>query len=143
MKLQEGFTLIELMMVIAIVGILTLVALPAYQDYVIRGKLIEATSTLSDARIKMEQSFQDRRTYDPEDDGTTCPAGIPDSTANFTYTCSGLSTTDYLVTATGRNGLSAFVYTIDEANTRRTTGLKAGWGTVPKECWITRKGDVC
>ena len=143
MKLQEGFTLIELMMVIAIVGILTLVALPAYQDYVIRGKLIEATSTLSDARIKMEQYFQDRRTYDPEGDGTTCPPAIPASTANFEYSCSGLSAGGYTIIATGIDGLSVFTYTINEANTRRTTGLKADWGTAPKECWIMKKGDGC
>lgn len=144
MKLQKGFTLMELMIVVAIVAMLASLAMPAYNDYVIRGKLVEATSTLSDARIKMEQYFQDHRTYNPAGDGTTCPPAIPDSTANFKYSCSGLSAGGYTITATGINSsLSVFSYTINEANTRRTTGLKADWGTAPMECWIIKKGDAC
>lgn len=143
MEMQKGFTLIELMIVVAIVGILSLVALPAYNDYIIRGKLTEATSGLSDARVKMEQSFQDNRTYDSEGDGTTCPAGIPSTSTNFTFSCSNLSATAYTITATGRNNLSAFSYTIDQANAKKTTGLKSGWGSTPANCWITRSGDKC
>jgi len=50
-KLQQGFTLIELMIVIAIIGILAAVALPAYQDYTIRAKVTEGLSLASDAKI--------------------------------------------------------------------------------------------
>jgi type IV pilus assembly protein PilE len=141
MKLQKGFTLIELMVAVVIVAILASLALPAYNDYVIRGKLVEATSALSDGRIKMEQYFQDHLTYDTGD-GTTCPASIPASSANFSYDCSGLSNAGYLITATGIGSLSDFSYTINQANTKATTGLKAGWGT-PGSCWITKKGDAC
>lgn len=52
MKLQKGFTLIELMVVI-----------PAYQDYVTRGRIAEATSELASKRVLMEQWFQDSRSY--------------------------------------------------------------------------------
>lgn len=146
MQLQKGFTMIELMIVVAIVAILASVAMPAYQDYVTRSRLVEATSTLSDARVKMEQYFQDNRTYDAGG-GNTCPAAIPAATTYFTYTCSGLSTTAYTLTATGIGNLSAFVYTLDQANVRRTTGLGSGWGTVststPALCWITKKGGSC
>jgi len=132
-----GFTLIELMIVVAVIGLLTMVAFPSYQDYVIRGKLAEATSTLSDGRVKMEQFFQDNKTYV----GGTCPA----ATESFTYACGALTASTYTITATGRAGSSvaAFSYTIDQANAHRTTGLKNGWGSVPQNCWITKKGGTC
>lgn len=112
MKMQRGFTLIELMVVVAVVGILASVAIPAYNDYVTRGKLVEGTSTLADGRVKMEQFFQDNRTYV----GGTCPA----ATTNFTYTCSCLLATAYLITATGVGNLSDFSYTINQANAKQT-----------------------
>ncbi len=60
---QRGFTLIELMIIVAIVSILAAVALPAYGDYVRRGQLPEAFAGMSDLRVKMEQYYQDNRNY--------------------------------------------------------------------------------
>ena len=132
---QRGFTLIELMIVVAIIGILASIAIPAYSDYVIRGKLVEATSSLSDGRVKMEQFYQDNRTYA----GGPCPA----ATTNFTYGCGTPTATTYTITATGIGSVSAFAYNISETNAKNTTALKSGWGTVPVACWITRKGGTC
>lgn len=131
MKMQRGFTLIELMVVVAVVGILASVAIPAYNDYVTRGKLVEGTSTLADGRVKMEQFFQDNRTYA----GGPCPA----ATTNFTYTCSNLSAANYIISATGKNSLSAFSYSINQANTKSST---TPWGN-GTTCWIMKKGDAC
>ena len=62
-KLHRGFTLIEVMIVVAIVAILATVALPAYTDYLRRGQIPEAFTYLSDYRVKMEQYYQDQRMY--------------------------------------------------------------------------------
>lgn len=134
-----GFSLIEVMVVVVVIGILTMVAFPSYNDYIIRGKIAEATSALSDGRVKMEQFFQDNKTYV----GGTCPP----ATESFTYNCSDLTNTTYTITANGKAGssVSAFSFSIDQANTRRTIGAKSGWtsATLPQDCWITKKGGAC
>jgi type IV pilus assembly protein PilA len=56
-KAQQGFTLIELMIVIAIVGILAAIALPAYQDYITRSKLSEATAALAEAKTTVAEYY--------------------------------------------------------------------------------------
>lgn len=130
MKIQKGFTLVELMIVVVVIGILASIGIPAYNDYVTRGKLAEGTSALADGRIKMEQFFQDNRTYD----GGPCPV----ATANFTYACSDLSASTYLITATGAGNLSAFSYSINQDNTKSSA---TPWGN--GACWVTKKGDTC
>ena len=61
---QRGFTLIELLIAIAIMGFLAAIALPEYREYVQRSRIIDATSRLSDLRVRMEQAFMDFRAYD-------------------------------------------------------------------------------
>ncbi len=130
-KAEAGFTLIELMIAVVVVGILASIGIPAYTDYVTRGKLPEATSALSDGRVKMEQFFQDNRTYA----GGPCPA----ATTNFGFACSNLTTTTYTITATGKNNLSAFSYTINETNTKTSA---TPWGN-SATCWVMKKGGAC
>jgi len=61
-KLQQGFTLIELMIVVAIIGILAALAVPAYQDYTIRSKVAEAASLGSAARTAVDVYFSENGT---------------------------------------------------------------------------------
>lgn len=140
MKQQyQGFTLIEMMVVVVIIGILTMVAFPSYQDYVIRGKLTEATSTLSNNRVKMEQYFQDNKTYSVGGSTTVCPSTLTASTDNFDFTCSNASVNTYTLTATGKNNVAAYSYTIDQANTKTAT---TPWGN-SVSCWVVKKGGGC
>ena len=129
MKATKGFTLIELMIVVVVIAILSAVGIPAYTNYVTRGKLIEASSGLSNGRVKMEQFYQDNRTYV----GAPCPG----NTGRFTIACE-FNAADYTITATGFDNMATFVYTIDETDARTTAGP---WGS--GNCWISRKGDAC
>jgi type IV pilus assembly protein PilA len=58
MKLQKGFTLIELMIVIAIIGILAAIAIPAYQDYTIRSKVSEGLNMAGAAKLAVSETYQ-------------------------------------------------------------------------------------
>ncbi len=131
---QNGFTLVELMIVVTIIAILASIAIPAYSDYVTRSKIAEGLSGLSDGRVKLEQFFQDNHTY--------AGASDPASTDHFTYALSSLGLTAYVITATGVNEMSDFSYSIDQSNTKKTVTLRSGWGSAG-DCWIAKKGDTC
>ena len=146
---QSGFTLIELMIAVAIIGILSAIALPAYNDYIMRGKLIEASTTLSTLRANMEQYYQDNRTYLSGTAPITSPCATTALPAlkNFTLTCPAASWTasTYTITATGTAGVpSQFVYTIDQIGAQ-TSKVSTAWdaaGTL-YQCWIMKKGGTC
>ena len=132
---SAGFTLLELMIVGAIVAILAGIALPYYGDYVKRGQIQDGTTTLSNIRVNMEQYFQDNKTYAGAP-ATLCPA----PTTYFAYTgCDGGGAATFTITATGAGNLAGFTYTIDQAAVRKSN---TPWG-ISDTCWITKKGDTC
>lgn len=139
-RCAAGFTLIELMIVIVIIGILATIALPAYQDYVTRSRIAEATSALAAKRASVEQFYDNNRTY------IGAPACVADSATSksFTFSCTVATATAYTIEALGTGPMTGFSFTIDQANTRVTSAVPANWALPnPNTCWITRKGGVC
>lgn len=141
MNKQTGFTLIELMVVVAIVAILSAIALPLYTDYVIRGRIPDATSNLAAKRVQMEQFFQDNRTY------VNAPPCNADATSSrfFTFSCPNAATaTTYTLQATGTGPMAGFDYTIDQANAKASNITRSGWSNPSSNtCWATKKDGSC
>ena len=73
-KIQKGFTLIELMIVVAIIGILAAIAIPAYQDYTIRAQVTEGLSMASAAKAAVSEFYADNGTW-PDDTGVAAGTG--------------------------------------------------------------------
>lgn len=147
MRSNKGYTLIEMLIVVAIIGILFAIAMPNYSDYVTRSKITEAISGLSDMRVRMEQYYQDNRTY-----AGACVAGtvapIPASTTNFDFACDdpavpGAAT--YTITANGRGSMTGFRYQITQANVRSTaTTAAAAWPSITNAaCWSMKRDGSC
>ena len=137
----RGFTLVEILVVVAIVGILVAVAVPSYRDYVIRARLTEAFSALGGVQTAAEDFWN---TGDAS--GVHTYHGfnrMPTNTTNFTYALSNDTASGYLVTATGAGPMTGFIYTIDQNGNRTSaTPTTLGWGT-STSCWIDRKGAGC
>jgi type IV pilus assembly protein PilE len=137
---QDGFTLVELMFVVAIVGILAALAYPSYADHVRRGKIAEALGELATSRVRLEQYYQDNRNYGTAGCGVAAP-GYKNFTHNCAITNAGQG---YTATATGNSGSRAegFTFSIDHTNARKTTGAPTGWAT-SATCFVTKKTGDC
>lgn len=150
---QHGFSLIELMIAVVIIGIITAVAIPNYRDYVTRSRVPEATAGLGDIRVRMEQYYQDNRTY-PTGGCVVAPTA-PSATQlqvplgqNFDFTCGAPTAITYTVQAAGKGSMAGFAYTVDQFNGKSSTftGTAAtdGWAShSPNNCWATKKGGYC
>ncbi len=137
---ERGFTLLELMIVVGMVAILAAIALPNYNDYIKRSRIVDGLVPLADMGSKLEQYFQDHRTYE-----NACAAGtiapLPATTPRFSYSCT-LAKNTFTVTATGLGGMQGFVFTLDQSGSRQTTGTQPGW-TAGSNCWSARKDGSC
>jgi type IV pilus assembly protein PilA len=105
-QLQQGFTLIELMIVVAIIGILAAVALPAYQDYTKRAKMSEVVLAASACRTSITEVYQSGGTSAsaPTADGWGCESGTGTSNASVQtkYVDAVHTTTDGMIKVTAR-----------------------------------------
>lgn len=146
----RGFTLIEVMITVAIVAILASIAIPSYRDYVLRGQVVDATTALSAMRADMERHFHDNRKYATV--GTfTAPCRATDvakrTVGKFVLSCAGsdLTDTSYLITANGSGSVSGAIYRITHDNIRSTAGVPtgSGWTTPCATAWILKKGQAC
>jgi type IV pilus assembly protein PilE len=144
-----GFTLIELMVAMAIVAILTAIAYPSYRNYVIRGQLTTATNALSAMQANMERYFQDNRTYLATGTFTPPCAVTPSPTygstgSTFTVSCPTLTATTFQLQAVGSGSVAGFTFYIDNFNNQSSTvaapapsgwtSCATGWETKPGQC---------
>ena len=144
MRLDEsGFTLIEVLIAVAIVAILSSIAVPNYTVYVMRGNISDATSRLATRQVQMEQFFQDNRTYFA---GTAC-ASDTTSSKYFDFSCTGggaPSATGFILSAVGKGSMAGFTFTINQSGAKTTGAVPSGWTTPsPNTCWVTKKGGEC
>jgi type IV pilus assembly protein PilE len=133
----RGFTLIEIMITVAILAIVASVALPSYRAYIERSRLPAALDALNAIAAKMEQVFQDRNdgTYGP---GPTCNIALGQA-QDFVLSCTPSGAT-FIATATGTGRMTGYSYTVKETGLRQTTSHPKGANAT---CWTTKGGSAC
>lgn len=135
---QEGFTLIEIMVTVAIIAILSAIAIPSYSKYVLRADLTEAPGNLASYRILLEQFYQDNRTYA----GASACGVSPPAGTFFTYTCAtNTAGQGYVATAAGVTGTPAvgYVYTLNQSNVQATAAVGTNSTcTTNSAAWVTK-----
>jgi len=135
-KSSRGFTLIEIMITVAIIGILAAVALPAYQNYVLRAGRTEGQAALMDISARLEQFYLGNKTYTADIAGDL---NTNTTTESNRYTIGvqacpgGTIATCYLITATAVNAQAADATCT--ALTLDSSDVKGAAGTDPDACW--------
>lgn len=146
---MKGFTLIEIMITVVIVGILFTVAISSYRDYIYRAQISEGLGAMSSLRVRMEQYYQDNQTYVGACTNGTA-AFLPGKNKDghldyFDISCGNPTDQTYTLTATGKNG-NPFKYTVDQSNNKITVSTgSSGWPTQVDgtDCWVISKNGQC
>ncbi len=128
----SGFTMIELMIVVLVIGILSAIAIPNYNDYLLKGKLAEAATLLTDLQTREEQYYQDNRTYvngmTPRAAGTYfTTTSCVTANSGQTYTCTAVAPT------------LSYTYSVTEAGTKQTIKPDASTSA----CWLKSPNGSC
>jgi type IV pilus assembly protein PilA len=105
-KIQQGFTLIELMIVVAIIGILAAIAIPAYQDYTIRAQVSEGLNLSGSAKVAVTEYFQDRGVMPPTMTAAGLPTNATDIAGNYVLSV-GVGASNGVITVTYGNSANA------------------------------------
>ncbi|MCF6218131.1 MAG: pilin [Gammaproteobacteria bacterium] len=136
MQKQQGFTLIELMIVVAIIGILAAVALPAYQDYTVRAKVTEGLSLAAGAKIAVAENAA--QAVNPLSEGWTAPA-VTDAVAGLAIDgANGQITISYTAAAGG----NTIVLTPETGGAALVAGTIPAGGSIEWDCATNSTNDV-
>lgn len=151
MRTTQGFTLLELMITVAIIGILAAIAIPNYNAYVLRGNRTVAKTILAEVASRQESFFTDRKTYATVLGPGTSPPGLgypadtfyfgkngtPSSSATGAlYAVTLVATaTSFTVTATAQAGSAQAKDTQCASLSLTNTGVKSATGGGGSDCW--------
>lgn len=135
-KVQQGFTLIELMIVVAIIGILAAVAIPAYQDYTIRAKVTEVLGIASSAKTSVSEYFISQGSMP----ATEAAAGI--NALGSTYATDYLSALDYARTSTTVGTITATIKALGGDAALNDTIVFTGTGNATGVQWDCTGGTL-
>ncbi len=136
MNKARGFSLIELLIAVVIIGILAAIAIPAYMDHIARGRIAQGVEALSEAKVRMEQVYNSRRTYKPDGE---CPNlkpyfdGIP---FGYDLVCEDQKFS-IVITGDTDKGTAGYSYSINESGEKTSTTP-----TASGKCWLMSKSQT-